>query len=79
MNEDFATALARAGNRCQCTSPVCPHPVDAQADTNASPARCMIELEPDNPDEWRLRGDVVLCQPCYDRLSISETVYTGLN
>ncbi|MDQ2816675.1 MAG: hypothetical protein M3T49_00510 [Candidatus Eremiobacteraeota bacterium] len=79
MNEDVSSALARAANRCQCVSPVCPHPVDADADTNASPARCMVELDSGSPQDWQLHGDVVFCKPCYDRLALSETVFPGTN
>ncbi len=72
-----AGAFARAGDRCQCTSPNCPHPVADNVDTNAQPARCMIELQAQDPAGWQLFGDQLLCQPCYDRGSMSATVFPG--
>jgi hypothetical protein len=72
-----AAVFAQAGDRCQCTSPNCPHPVPASADTNAQPARCTIELQPHYAAQWQIFNAQLFCQACYDRQATSATLFPG--
>ncbi len=79
MNEETSVRFDVAVDRCQCVSPACPHPVAAELDTNAQPERCMTQLDHEDRSSWHIHRDALLCQPCYNRLSVTETVFPGIN